>query len=124
MNVLLQDLPYALRTATRAGGIDCSGSAGRDALHHRHCWDGCILGQQAFARHRWMQLMDRCALALSRRAGQSAATTCSSRPTRLHLVTRSSPITKRNLRVSRTFNYRIGCAKRRMPVECAVEYQA
>ena len=50
MNVLLQDLRYALRTATRAGGIDCSESAGRDALHHRHFWDGRILGQQTFAR--------------------------------------------------------------------------
>lgn len=91
------------------------GAAKSDRRGSRRSWKRCLGRLKSCPlSHRWMQLMDRCALALSRRARQLAPTTCSSRPTRLPLVTRSSPITKRNSRVSRTFNYRIGCAKRRM----------
>jgi|HubBroStandDraft_6_1064221.scaffolds.fasta_scaffold15382_3 hypothetical protein len=48
----------------------------------RRSWKRCLGRLKSYPlSHRWMQLMDRCALALSRRARQSAPTTCSSRPT-------------------------------------------
>jgi len=96
----------------------------KDHRGSRRSWKRCLGRLKSYPlSRRWMQFMDRCALALSRRARQSAPTTCSSRPTRLHLVTRSSPTTKGNSRVSSTFNYRIGCAKRRMLSSTVLPYR-